>query len=46
MDFEVFYVHRLDDGELARLEMFFDREQARAAAVECRRVKQPGERVT
>jgi ketosteroid isomerase-like protein len=28
MDFEVFYVHRLRDGRLARLEMFFSREQA------------------
>ena len=28
MDFEVFYVHRLRHGRLARLEMFFSREQA------------------
>ena len=28
MDFEVFYVHRARDGKLARLEMFFSREQA------------------
>lgn len=34
MDFEVFYVHRLNEGKLARLEMFFDREQALAAAIE------------
>ena len=32
MDFEVFYVHRLRDGKLARLEMFFSREQALEAA--------------
>jgi ketosteroid isomerase-like protein len=28
MDFEVFYVQRGRDGKLARLEMFFSREQA------------------
>ena len=28
MDFNVFYVQRLRDGKLARLEMFFSREQA------------------
>ena len=32
MDFEVFYVHRLRDGKLARLEMFFSRAQALEAA--------------
>jgi ketosteroid isomerase-like protein len=32
MNFEVFYVHRLRDGKLARLEMYFNREQALAAA--------------
>jgi ketosteroid isomerase-like protein len=32
MDFEVFYVHRLCDGKLARLDMFFTREQALKAA--------------
>jgi ketosteroid isomerase-like protein len=32
MNFEVFYVHRLRDGKLARLEMYFTREQALAAA--------------
>ena len=32
MDFNVFYVHRLRDGKLARLEMFFSREQALEAA--------------
>jgi ketosteroid isomerase-like protein len=28
MDFRVFHVHRLRDGKLARMEMFFSREQA------------------
>ena len=28
MDFEVFYVHHVPGGKLARLEMFFSREQA------------------
>jgi ketosteroid isomerase-like protein len=28
MDFRVFYVHRLREGKLARMEMFFNREQA------------------
>ena len=28
MDFRVFYVHYLRDGKLARMEMFFSREQA------------------
>ena len=28
MDFRVFYVHRLRDGKLARMEMFFSRGQA------------------
>jgi ketosteroid isomerase-like protein len=32
MDFEVFYVHHVPDGKLARLEMFFSREQAFDAA--------------
>ena len=32
MDFEVFYVHRGRDGKLARMEMFFKREQALEAA--------------
>ena len=32
MDFEVFYVQRGRDGKLARLEMFFSREQALEAA--------------
>ncbi len=32
MDFEVFYVHRLRDGKLARLEMFLGRQQAFEAA--------------
>ena len=32
MDFEVFYVYRLRDGKLARLEMFFSRAQALEAA--------------
>ena len=32
MDFQVFYVHRLRDRKLARLEMFFSREQALEAA--------------
>ena len=32
MDFEVFYVSRSRDGKLARMEMFFSREQALAAA--------------
>ena len=32
MDFEVFYVYRLSDGRLARLDMFFSREQALEAA--------------
>jgi len=32
MDFQVFYVHRLRQGKLARMEMFFSREQALAAA--------------
>jgi ketosteroid isomerase-like protein len=32
MDFEVFYVQRGRDGKLARLEMFFSREQALRAA--------------
>jgi len=32
MDLEVFYVHRARDGKLARLEMFFSREQALEAA--------------
>jgi ketosteroid isomerase-like protein len=32
MDFRVFYVHRLRDGQLARMEMFFSREQALVAA--------------
>jgi ketosteroid isomerase-like protein len=28
MDFQVFYVHRFRDGRLARMEMFFSRDQA------------------
>ena len=32
MDFEVFYVQRGRDGKLARMEMFFNREQALEAA--------------
>ena len=32
MDFEVFYVHQGRDGKLARMEMFFSREQAHEAA--------------
>jgi hypothetical protein len=32
MDFEVFYVSRHPDGQLARMEMFFSRDQALAAA--------------
>jgi len=28
MDFQVSYVHRLRDGKLARMEMYFDRRQA------------------
>ena len=32
MDFEVFYVQRGRDGKLARVEMFFKREQALEAA--------------
>jgi ketosteroid isomerase-like protein len=32
MDFEVFYVHQGRDGKLARMEMFFSREQALEAA--------------
>jgi ketosteroid isomerase-like protein len=32
MDFEVFYVQRGRDGKLARMEMFFSREQALKAA--------------
>jgi ketosteroid isomerase-like protein len=28
MDFKVFYVHRFRDGKLARIEMYFSREQA------------------
>ena len=32
MDFEVFYVQRGRDGKLARMEMFFKREQAIEAA--------------
>jgi len=32
MDFEVFYVYRVVDGKLSRVEMYFDREQAFAAA--------------
>jgi ketosteroid isomerase-like protein len=32
MDFQVFYVHRLRDGKLIRMEMFFSREQALEAA--------------
>ena len=32
MDFQVFYVHRGRDGKLARMEMFFSREQAFEAA--------------
>jgi ketosteroid isomerase-like protein len=32
MDFRVFYVHRLPDGKLARMEMFFNRKQALEAA--------------
>ena len=32
MDFEVFYVQRGRDGKLARVEMFFSREQALEAA--------------
>ena len=32
MDFEVFYVHGGRDGKLARMEMFFKREQALEAA--------------
>jgi hypothetical protein len=32
MDFEVFYVHHVPGGKLARLEMFFSREQALEAA--------------
>ena len=34
MDFEVFYVHRGRDGKLARMEMFFNREQALEAAAQ------------
>jgi hypothetical protein len=33
MDFQVFYVHRARDGKLARMEMFFTREQALEAAI-------------
>ena len=32
MDFKVFYVQRLRDGKLARLEMYFSRDQALEAA--------------
>jgi len=32
MDFQVFYVHVGRDGKLARMEMFFTREQALEAA--------------
>jgi ketosteroid isomerase-like protein len=32
LDFEVFYVGRLRDGKLARMEMFLSREQAMQAA--------------
>ena len=32
MDFQVFYVHRLRDGKLARIDMFFSRERALEAA--------------
>ncbi len=32
MDFEVFYVQRSRDGKLARMEMYFSREQALDAA--------------
>jgi len=32
MDFEVFYVYRVVDRKLSRVEMYFDREQALAAA--------------
>jgi len=32
MDFQVFYVHRLRDGKLARIDMFFSREQALESA--------------
>jgi ketosteroid isomerase-like protein len=32
LDFEVFYVHHVRDGKLARLEMFLSREQALQAA--------------
>jgi ketosteroid isomerase-like protein len=32
MDFRVFYVYRLRDGKLARMEMFFSRPQALEAA--------------
>src|SRR3979409_1254207 len=32
MDFEVFYVHHVPGGKLARLEMFFSPEQALEAA--------------
>jgi ketosteroid isomerase-like protein len=32
MDFEVFYVQRVRQGKLSRLEMFFSREQALEAA--------------
>ena len=32
MDFRVFYVHRLHNGKLRRMEMFFSREQALEAA--------------
>jgi hypothetical protein len=28
MDFEVFYVHHLREGKLARLDMIFSRDQA------------------
>jgi ketosteroid isomerase-like protein len=37
MDFEVFYVYRLLESRLARLEMFFDRERALTAALEMQR---------
>jgi ketosteroid isomerase-like protein len=32
MDWQVFYVHRVRDGKMARMEMFFSREQALEAA--------------
>ena len=41
MDFQVFYVHYGRDGKLARMEMFFTREQALEAAQRQRRLR-PG----